>query len=151
MEYPNGRMSDEDIRELCNRFFDAYQDRKLEELADTMSENCVIWQGPYNRIVSKQDLIKASPAGWALHRRRTYDERQINTFDGGFVIRYALNLIYHSGEKAMRWLCIVALCRDGKIYRVDEYMDTQHIKGWVPPPRQSDEETEYQAFLNYGH
>jgi hypothetical protein len=27
-------MTDRDLRELCNRFFDAYQDRRIDELAE---------------------------------------------------------------------------------------------------------------------
>ena len=146
MDYPNGRMSDSEIRELCNRFFDAYQDRRTDELAETMSDDCLIWQGPFSRLVTKKHLIEGNPAGYAMHRRRTYDERQIDTFDGGFVIRYTLNLHYHNGEKAMRWLCIVGLCRAGKIYRVDEYMDTQAIAGWKIPERLTKEEDTRQAF-----
>ena len=140
MEYPNGRMSDGEIRLLCNRFFDAYQDHKIEEVADTIADNCVVWLGPFNKTVEREEWLKATIPSWGIHRHRTYNDRQIDTFDGGFVIRYSLNITYFSGETQLRHICIVGLCRAGKITRIDEYMDTQHIKGWTPPAPPSQDE-----------
>ena len=67
-------------------------------------------------------------------RRRTYDDRTINTFDGGFVIQYTLHGVQHSGHRGALWICIVGLCRDGKITRIDEYMDSGKFAAWARAP-----------------
>ena len=124
MEYPSGRMNDEDIREICNRFFDAYQDRRTDELAELYSDDVIIWHNCFGRDTTKEDNLKGSAAGYAMQRRRMYNDRQIDTFDGGFVIRYTLEGVQHSGFKGGLSVCIVGRCRDGKITRIDEYIDT---------------------------
>ena len=66
----------------------------------------------------------AYPDSYSGQRRRTYNDRIINTFDDGFVIQYSLNGVMHTGHKGALWICIVGRCSDGKITRIDEYMDS---------------------------
>lgn len=140
------RMTESEIREVANRFFDAYQDQRIEEVADVISDDFVVWLGPFSKLSYREEWLKATVPSWKMHRRRTYNDRQIDVFDGGFVIRYSLNITDHAGNQTMRWICITALCRDGKIYRMDEYMDTKGIKNWQPPPRLTKEQDAFQAF-----
>ena len=130
-------MTDGEIRELCNRFFDAYQDRRVDELAEIYSPHCVVWHNVFGgREMSGYDNLAALPASYQMQRRRTYNDRTINTFaggnafDGGFVIQYTLHGVQHSGHKGALWICIVALCKDGKITRIDEYMDSGKFPAW---------------------
>ena len=39
----------------------------------------------------------------------------------------------HTGHKGALWICIVAQCRDGKITRIDEYMDSSKFAAWMGP------------------
>jgi hypothetical protein len=73
-----------------------------------------------------------------MARRRTYDERVINTFDEGFVIQYTLTGVHHTGHRGSLSVCIVALCREDRIVRVDEYMDTSKFKQWRGPDYHED-------------
>jgi len=124
-------MTDGEIRELCNRFFDAYQDRRVDELAEIYAPDCVVWHNVFGgREMSGADNLAALPASYAMQRRRTYDDRTINTFDGGFVIQYTLHGVQHSGHQGALWICIVGLCADGKITRIDEYMDSGKFPAW---------------------
>ena len=41
----------------------------------------------------------------------------------------------HTGHRGALWICIVAHCRDGKITRIDEYMDSSKFAAWMGPPR----------------
>ena len=124
-------MTDGEIRELCNRFFDAYQDRRVDELADIYSSDCVVWHNVFGgREMSGKDNLAALPASYEGQRRRTYDDRIINTFEGGFVIQYTLHGVQHSGHKGALWICIVGLCSNGRITRIDEYMDSGKFPAW---------------------
>ena len=124
------RMTDGEIRDLCNRFFNAYQDRRLDELREIYAPDCVIWTNVFQKEMSGEENIAALPKSYAMARRRTYDDRRINTFDEGFVIQYTLHGVQHSGHRGALWICIVGLCRDGKITRIDEYMDTSKFAAW---------------------
>jgi ketosteroid isomerase-like protein len=41
----------------------------------------------------------------------------------GFVARDSVNVVEHSGRRTSLWACVVARCRDGRITRIDEYLD----------------------------
>ena len=71
------------------------------------------------------------PDGYKGQRRRTYNDRIVNTFHDGFVIQYSLNGVQHNGHRGALWICIVGRCRDGKITRIDEYMDSSKFAAWA--------------------
>ena len=127
------RMNDTEIRDLCNRFFDAYQDRRTDELAEIYAPDCVVWTNVFQKEMSGAENIAALPKSYAMARRRTYDDRIINTFDEGFVIQYTLSGVHHTGHRGALSVCIVGLCRNGKITRIDEYMDTSKFREWRGP------------------
>lgn len=132
-------MADGKIRDLCNRFFDAYQDRRIDVLQEIYAPDCVIWHNVFGREMSGADNLAALPESYKGQRRRTYNDRTINTFEGGFVIQYTLHGVQHSGHQGALWICIVALCRDGKITRIDEYMDSGKFAAWRGGPRRPQE------------
>ena len=37
----------------------------------------------------------------------------------------------HNGHRGALWICIVGRCRDGKITRIDEYMDSGKFAAWA--------------------
>jgi hypothetical protein len=84
-------MTEGEIRELCETFFDAYQDR----------------------------------------RRRTYDDRIVDAFHDGFVIRYQLHGVQNTGHRGSLWICIVGRVRDGRITRLDADMDAGRFAAWA--------------------
>lgn len=129
-------MTDGEMRELCNRFFDAYQDRRIDVLQEIYAGDCVIWHNVFGREMSGADNLAALPDSYKGQRRRTYNDRTINTFEGGFVIQYTLHGVQHSGHQGALWIAIVALCKDGKITRIDEYMDSGKFAAWRGGPRQ---------------
>ena len=124
-------MTDSEIRELCHRFFDAYQDRRVDELAELYAPDCVVWHNVFGRETSGRENLAALPEGYTKQRRRTYDDRIVNTFEGGFVIQYTLAGVQHDGHRGALWICIVGLCRNGKITRIDEYMDSSKFAAWA--------------------
>jgi len=123
-------MTEGEIRELCNRFFDAYENRDVEALDRIYAPDCIIWHNVFGRDTTRDENLAALPAGYSRQRRRTYDDRIINTFEDGFVIQYTLSGVQHSGHKGALWICIVGRCRDGQLTRIDEYMDSGKFAAW---------------------
>ena len=66
---------------------------------------------------------RASTRAAGLHRRRTYNDRNINTFDDGFVVQYTINVVAHNGTEVALSACVVAEVRDGQITKLFEYLD----------------------------
>ena len=128
-------MNDAALRDLCHRFLDAYESRRVDELAAIYAPDCSVWHNVFGRDTTGAENLAALPKSYAGQRRRTYDDRTINTFDGGFVIQYSLNGVQHDGHRGSLWICIVGLCKDGKITRIDEYMDSSKFPAWVGPGR----------------
>lgn len=127
-------MNEYEIRELANTFFDAYQDRRTDVLDRVLSDDCIIWHNVFGRETTKHDNLSKFHDSYAGQRRRTYDDRTINAFHDGFVIRYSLNGVMTNGHRGSLWICIVARVRDGQITRIDEYMDSSKFAAWAGAP-----------------
>jgi ketosteroid isomerase-like protein len=123
-------MTEYETRDLCTRFFDAYQDGRLDVLDEILADDCIIWHNVFGKETTKQDNLTAYPNSYNGQRRRLYNDRQINAFEDGFVIQYTLHGTMNSGHKAGMPICIVGRCADGKITRIDEYMDTTKFAAW---------------------
>jgi ketosteroid isomerase-like protein len=124
-----------EIRDLCELFFDAYQDGRVDVLDRLYADDCIVWHNVFGRETSGQENLERYPDSYKGQRRRTYNDRIINTFADGFVIQYTLNGVMKTGHKGALWLCIVAKCTDGKITRIDEYMDSSKFAAWMGGPR----------------
>ena len=109
-------------------------DLEIYLLAEIYADDCIVWHNVFGRDTSGQQNLAALPASYEGQRRRTYNDRTINTFDGGFVIQYTLHGVQHSGHQGALWICIVALCSDGRITRIDEYMDSGKFPAWRAAP-----------------
>ena len=123
-------MAEGEIRELCETFFDAYQDRRVDVLGRVLADDCVIWHNVFGRETTKQDNLSKFHDSYRGQRRRTYDDRIVNTFDDGFVIQYQLHGVQNNGHRGSLWICIVARVREGQITRIDEYMDSSKFPAW---------------------
>ena len=70
-------MTQSEIRELCNRFFDAYQDRRVDELAEIYADDCIVWHNVFGRDTSGKENLSALPnelrGPAAAHVRRPTD------------------------------------------------------------------------------
>src|SRR5262245_42489134 len=118
------------IRELCEAFFDAYENRRIDVLERLYADDCIVWHNVFGRDTTGAENVAALPDGYRGQRRRTYNDRIVNTFEDGFVIQYSLNGVQHNGHRGALWICIVGRCRDGKITRIDEYMDSSKFASW---------------------
>ena len=117
-------MTDRELRELCQRFFDAIERRDLDAVADCYAPEFAFWVNLTGAESSREQSLATLRDGYALLRRRTYDDRSIDTFETGFLARYSVNVVAHSGKRSSLWACIVAQCKDGRITRIDEYLDS---------------------------
>ena len=123
-------MDEYEIRDLCERFFDAYENKRADILDELYSDDCIIWHNVFGKDTMRDDNLDAMRKDVG-QRRRTYNDRIVNTFNDGFVIQYSLNGVMHSGHRGSMPICIVGRVRDGKITRIDEYMDSSKFAAWA--------------------
>lgn len=123
-------MTEAEIRRLCHAFFDAYQDQRVDIVEQLYAPDCIIWHNCFRRETTGAENVAKLPASYGGQRRRTYNDRRINTFHDGFVIQYTLNGVHHNGHRGALSVCIVARCRNGLISRIDEYIDTGKFPEW---------------------
>ncbi|MFI5315113.1 MAG: nuclear transport factor 2 family protein [Myxococcota bacterium] len=117
-------MKDTELRELCRAYFDAVERHDVDRVAELCSPDFKFWVNLTGAESSREQNLETLRAGHALHRRRTYDDRRVDTFESGFIARYSVNVVTHRGRRASLWACAIAQCKDGRITHVDEYLDS---------------------------
>jgi len=127
-------MTEAEVRELCAKFFDAYENRDVAEVAKLYAPDSVIWNNVFNSEMTGEKNVELLPAGYLRQRRRVYNDRIVNVFEDGWVIQYTLNGVALNGHAGGLWVCIVAKCRDGQITRIDEYLDSGKFPAWRGEP-----------------
>jgi ketosteroid isomerase-like protein len=125
-------MKDTELRELCTRYFDAVERRDVDAVADLYAPGFTFWINLTGVESTREENLTALRDGYALHRRRTYDDRTIDTFETGFVVRYSVNVVQHDGRRTSLWACVIAQCKDGRITRIDEYLDSGKFRQAAP-------------------
>jgi len=117
-------LNDGEIRALCHRFFDAIEQRDAAAVAALYHDDLQFWFNATDKTSTKAENLAAMDAGNSRHRRRTYNDRIVHTFAGGFVMQYTLNIVQHDGTQTALYPALVALVHDGRILRIDEYIDS---------------------------
>jgi len=77
-------MTDGELRELCHAFLDAYEKRRPDALGRLYAEDCVIWHNVFGRETTGADNLERFADSYRGQRRRTYDDRAVDTFGDGF-------------------------------------------------------------------
>lgn len=117
-------MDDGETRALCHRFFDAIERHDLDTVRAIYAPGFRIWANVTHSEKTAEENLEILAQGRGLHRRRTYDDREVRTFPGGFLARFSINIVQHDGRRRSLWAAMVAECRDGQITRLAEYLDS---------------------------
>ena len=82
-------VTDTEHRRLCHALFDAIEQGDIAAVDACYARDMTMWFNVTGQESSREENLSALTAGKALHRRRTYNDRQISTFDDGFVAQYS--------------------------------------------------------------
>jgi ketosteroid isomerase-like protein len=123
-QHREGNLQDIELRALCHQFFDALEKRDVDTIDSLYADDMEFWINITGEAKPRDKSLAATRDGYARHRRRTYNDRRVNTFDCGFIAQYSLNIVRHDGQESSFWACVIAQCRNGKITRMEEYIDS---------------------------
>ena len=118
---------DTEHRALCHALFDAIEAEDLDAMRACYAPDMTLWFNVTGQEASGDDTIAAQVEGRKIQRRRTYDDRIINTFDDGYVVQYTCNIVLHDGKRRSLSSCAVATVHDGRIVHLAEYMDSSRF------------------------
>jgi ketosteroid isomerase-like protein len=115
---------DTEHRRLCHALFDAIEAGDIDAVERCYAPDMTLWFNATGEVMSREANLAVLASGRELHRRRTYNDRIVNTFADGFVVQYTVNVVTHKGAEVALSACLVAEVRDGKITQLFEYLDS---------------------------
>ena len=114
-------------RRLCHALFDALEQGDVAGVDACYGPDMTMWINVSGETITREANLEAIDTGRELHRRRLYNDRNINTFDDGFVVQYTTHVVTHDGTEVPLSACLVAEVRDAKISKLFEYLDTRQF------------------------
>jgi len=131
--------TDRTHRRIANALFDALERGDVGAVDALYAPDMTMWFNITNQVSTLEANLDAIDKGKALHRRRDYDDRQIHTFDDGFLAQYTCVVVTHDGTKVPLSACLVAEVHDGLITKLFEYMDSSRFRAprRMPAPQEA--------------
>jgi ketosteroid isomerase-like protein len=120
-------MDDAATRAFAKRFFDAIEQGDVAAVRDSYTPDVGIWHNFDDKVQTREENVATLTAMVARIGDRSYDERQVEVFDGGFLQQHVLRGTRKDGSRVSLPACIICRMRDGKIARLDEYLDSAHV------------------------
>jgi ketosteroid isomerase-like protein len=121
-------MTDPDaIRALAARLFDAIEAGDVDGVAACYAPELVVWHNFDGLEQPREENLKTLAGMIERISERRYESRRVDVFDGGFVQQHVLTGVRRDGVRVSMPGVLVGRVRDGKIARLDEYLDSAHV------------------------
>ena len=121
-------MSEPDaIRALASRLFDAIEAGDVEAVAACYAQEIIVWHNTDGVGQSRDDNLKTLAGVVRYLGERRYEQRRLDVFDGGFVQQHVLTGVRPDGVRVSLPAALIGRVEDGKITRLDEYLDSAHV------------------------
>ena len=121
--------------ELCDRFFDAIEQKDFATVERCYAPEAIVWHSHDCRYQPRDENLAMLRQGGTTQQKVRYRDRRVRVFEGGFVQQHRIEVTWANGFEGRMDVCFVAYVRDGKITRIDEYMDTSKFAAWMGGPR----------------
>jgi ketosteroid isomerase-like protein len=113
---------------VCHALFDALEHGDVGAIDALYAPDMTMWFNVTNQTTTREESLDAVDKGRALHRRREYADRQIHTFQDGFVAQYTCTVVAHNGTRVPLSACLVGTVHDGRIVHLAEYLDSGRFR-----------------------
>ena len=113
--------------DLARQFFDAVERGDIAAVRAAYSDDARIWHN-FSGVEQTPDENAETLRGFVSRiADRQYRNRRIQIVDGGFVQQHELHGTRGDGAQLVMPACMVCAVRDGKITRIDEYLDSAQV------------------------
>ena len=121
-------MTPEQIDALAARLFGAIEAGDLEGCASCYSDDLVVWHNHDRREQRKDRNLEV--LGWVIEnvKDRHYDDIRRVVVADGFVQQHVLRGTAHTGERLDLPAMMRVWCDEGRITRIDEYLDSNQLR-----------------------
>lgn len=129
--------SDQALRSLCARFFDAVEAGDIDTVLDCYAADAVIWHNTDQLEIGPQENGQVLKGFVSRIADRVYEDRRVVLFPGGFMQQHVLRGTRRDGVRVTLPACVICQVEDGKIVRLDEYMDSAQVATFRAGPTAS--------------
>lgn len=117
------------VATLADAFFGALEKGVVEDVNACFAPGATIWHNFDCKILTPKENIPGLEALFGNFTRREYRDVRRQTTPSGFVQQHVLRLEKPDGAVIDWPACIVFDVRDGRIARLDEYVDLSQLSG----------------------
>jgi ketosteroid isomerase-like protein len=112
--------------ELCERFFSAVQAGDLDTVRAIYAPDAVIWHNDDGLEVGPEANLRV--LRWVTRniQELRYEEVRRHDTGTGFIEQHVLRGIAPNGAQLEIPACIICEVKDGRVTRLDEYLDSAH-------------------------
>jgi ketosteroid isomerase-like protein len=125
--------------ELCDRFFDAIEQKNFEVVEACYAPECIVWHSHDCMYEQRESNLKTLKSGMERYQKMRYKNRRVNVFEGGFIQQHTLFVTHPNDFVGEMDVCFIGYVRDGKISRAYEYFDTGQIEKFLGPMKKPTE------------
>ena len=125
-QVPENMPNSETALEVAERLFTSIGAGDIEDVRDCYAANVVIWHNSDGLEQTRDENLRT--LSWVIRNisDRRYEEIRRQPTPTGFVQQHVLRGTTRSGQAMELPACIVCTVEDGKITRLDEYLDSAH-------------------------
>ena len=123
--------SPESLSALAKRFIDAVEVGDADTIESVYAPDARIWHNNDRIVQTRDENMKTLRGFIRFAPKRRYTERKVTPFPGGFVHQHVLVAETAKGKVLELACCLVCTVEDGKITRLDEYLDSAPLAAWV--------------------
>ena len=120
------------ITSLADSFFSAIENTDLAAMDIIYSPDAVVWHNHDNVAQPRAENIAHIAALRDRFPKFKYCDIRRRFFEGGFTQQHVLRGTTSDGFPFAIFACMIVEVRDGKITRIDEYLDTAQVPDLRP-------------------
>jgi ketosteroid isomerase-like protein len=120
-------MDEAAVRAFAKRFFDAIEQGDIETVQACYTPDIGVWHNFDDQVQTRDENLATLKGMVDRISDRKYADRRLDVFPGGFVQQHVLWGTRKDGKRVSLPAAIICRLRDGKISRIDEYIDSAHV------------------------
>ena len=110
--------------DLAQRLFDNIENKSVAAVAALYADDVAVWHNFSNAVQTKAENLKVLEGLTKAVAHIRYDVQERLLLGERVMQRHLLRCRVESGEEVVIPACIFVTARNGKITRIDEYLDT---------------------------